>query len=412
MRFESHQPSQNWLRSELCPILFEAFGQIQADLMSDPVHEQSRGRVVVAGLGDTGLLVAMELAKSFDVIGVSPKPALVSGQELGLRLAAPERWRSHYLRSFDRFLGLDGVQQMQAKLEGIDPAQKQVRVVHIDGQTELLGYDALVIASGVTNGFWREPSFQDTCSIHAQLQEEHEKVAQAKCVAVIGGGVSGVASAANIARAWPDKVVHLYFSADKPLPGYHERSRREVCRRLEQAGVRLYPNHRALIPEGFDLQSMTSAPVQWSTGQRATQADLVLWTVGKVVPNSHFVPASMKTQQGFVKVDAHLQVPGHPGVFAVGDIADSDPLRCSARNWGHRIVAHNVRVLLQGHTGKMKAFEPSPHRWGSIFGVQPDGLEVFSASGRRFRVPKWFVETVLFPVFVDRMIYRGLRKPQ
>ena len=49
-------------------------------------------RVVIAGLGDTGLLTARHLSRHADVVGISTKPALVSGQELGMRLARPDEW--------------------------------------------------------------------------------------------------------------------------------------------------------------------------------------------------------------------------------------------------------------------------------------------------------------------------------
>ena len=56
----------------------------------------SRKRVVIAGLGDSGLLTAIRLARHADVVGISAKPALVSGQELGVRLARPEDWARDY----------------------------------------------------------------------------------------------------------------------------------------------------------------------------------------------------------------------------------------------------------------------------------------------------------------------------
>jgi hypothetical protein len=62
----------------------------------------------------------------------------------------------------------------------------------------------------------------------------------------------------------------------------------------------------------------------------------------------------MLNEAGFVKVDDHLRVLGHPNVFVVGDIAASDPNRSSARNWGHRIVAHNVRCYLKDEEERMK----------------------------------------------------------
>lgn len=375
------------------------------------VQTQAKKRVVVAGLGDTGLLTAMALARSFDVTGISPKPCLVSGQELGLRLTSPDRWKQHYLLGFDRFVQLDPVRRIQASVRSIDAARQMVQIEQADGRTASLPYDALVIASGVTNGFWREASLQNRAAIEAKLQSDHLSVADSRRIAVIGAGVSGVACVANIAARWSDKSVHLYYDGDALLPGYHQKTQASVQKRLRKLGVQLHSGHRAVIPEHFDLQDMTRAAVEWSTGQAASEFDLVLWTVGQVRPNSRYVPASMKNDQGFVRVDAQLRVPGHPGVFAVGDIADTDPLRCSARNWGHRIVAHNVAMALSGRAEKMKVFEPSPYRWGSIFGAQANGLEVFSATGQRFRVPAWLVESILFPVFVDRMIYGGLRKP-
>ena len=38
--------------------------------------------VVIIGMGDTGVLVATRLSRYFNVIGISTKPNLVSGQEL------------------------------------------------------------------------------------------------------------------------------------------------------------------------------------------------------------------------------------------------------------------------------------------------------------------------------------------
>ena len=79
---------------------------------------------------------------------------------------------------------------------------------------------------------------------------------------------------------------------------------------------------------------------------------------------------------GFVRVDDHLQVVGHPNVFALGDVAASDPLRSSARNWGYRVVVANVRALRRGGHRKLREFKAAPYRWGSLLGLQPDGLVV------------------------------------
>ena len=66
-----------------------------------------RRRVVIAGLGDSGVLTAIRLSGHADVVGISVKPALVSGQELGVRLSRPTDWARDYWIPFDRFRRLE-----------------------------------------------------------------------------------------------------------------------------------------------------------------------------------------------------------------------------------------------------------------------------------------------------------------
>ena len=109
-------------------------------------------------------------------------------------------------------------------------------------------------------------------------------------------------------------------------------------------------------------------------------------------------------------VDKNLRVPEHPNVFAVGDIAASDPLRSSARNWGFRIVVTNVKELVRNRPTKLKTYKATEYRWGSILGMQDDGLTVVQPNGKRFRIPRKLAEPLLFSVFVQRILYGGLRK--
>ena len=101
---------------------------------------------------------------------------------------------------------------------------------------------------------------------------------------------------------------------------------------MAERGVGINPGHRAVIPSGFDLDEITHSPVEWSTGQPPTSADAVLWAVGRVRPNSDWLPRELLDEEGFVRVNSDLQLPEHPEIFAVGDIAATDPLRTSARN--------------------------------------------------------------------------------
>lgn len=367
----------------------------------------TRPRVVVAGLGDSGLLTAIHLAPHLEVVGVSTKPGLVSGQELGMRLARPEDWARDYWTSFDRYRRLDEVRTVHGELTGLDDRAGAVTLTAADGATLVEPYDVLVIATGVTNGFWRRPHLQSDADVAADLRETHERLVSAATIAVVGGGAAAVGTALNLAVRWPGKRVELCFPGDRALPRHHPRVWSHVRRRLVAAGVGLRPGHRAAMPDGFAGDRITEGPVAWSTGQHPLSADAVIWAVGRVRPNTAWLPRGLLDEQGFVRVLPTLQLPGHPRLFAVGDVAATDPLRSSARNRADRLVAANVRALLAGRP--LRSFRPPRSRWGSVVGPQADGLQVFAPSGRPFRFPAWSVARVLQPWIVRRGIYRGVR---
>src|SRR6202020_699192 len=247
-----------------------------------------RQRVVVAGLGDVGILAAIRLAKHFDVVGISVKPGLVSGQKLGVRLARPRDWARDYWIPFDRFRRLDPVRIVQGSLTEVDLAARTVSGRGDNGETFVEGYDALVISTGVSNGFWRRPTVQSAAEIGTDLNAAHHRMAAAKSVIVVGGGAGAGTSA-------------------------------------------VHPRHRAALANGFAGDEITSGGVDWSTGQPASSADAVLWAIGRVQPNTDWLPRELLDESGFVRVTPELQVPGHRNVFAAGDVAASDPLRSSAR---------------------------------------------------------------------------------
>ncbi|BBZ26163.1 pyridine nucleotide-disulfide oxidoreductase [Mycolicibacterium madagascariense] len=364
-------------------------------------------RVVVAGLGDSGILTAMRLARHADVVGISSKTALVSGQELGIRLSRPDDWARDYWIALDRFRGLDRVRTVHGVLRGVDLEARSVTVEHADGTTGAQPYDALVIATGVANGFWRRPTLQSQDDVAADLRAANDRLAGADSVIVVGGGAAAVSSAANLAATWPGKRIDLYYPGERPLPAHHPRTWTRIRERLNGLGVGLHGGHRAVVPDGFGCDEIGTGPVQWSTGQPPAGADAVLWAIGRVTPNTDWLPPDVLDDHGFVRVTPELRVPGHPGVYAVGDVAATDPLRSSARNRGDGLVAHNVLAEFDGKP--LRSYRPPARRWGSVLGPQRDGLEVFAPNGSAFRFPAWSIERVLLPLIVRRGIYRGVR---
>ena len=365
--------------------------------------------VVVAGLGDTGALIATRLARKCNVVGVSTRPALLSGQELGTRLTDLSRWRRTYLIPYRRFRRLDAVDVVHGRISSVDLDASTVTIEQVSGATREVRYDYFVVATGVSNGFWRHDRLEDLATIDLELAQVNKELTDASSIAVIGGGATGVSVADNLARKGRSNV-HLFYSGEEPLPGYHPSVRRWMTRQLEADGVTIHPDHRAVVPAGFNGDRLTHDSVAWSTGQDPFTADVTLWAIGGVTPHSRFLPASTLDDDGFVVVDSHLRLPSHPNVFAVGDVAASDPLRSSARNWGFRVVVANIKALLRDRTDKLESYKAPEYRWGSILGLQDDGLTVVQPNGKRFRIPKRLAEPLLFSVFVQRILYGGLRR--
>lgn len=362
-------------------------------------------RVVVAGLGDTGVLTAIHLARHADVVGISAKPGLVSGQELGLRLARPHEWERSYWIDFERFRQLDHAQILHGVVTGLDPDDRVVHVQCVDGSTHREPYDVLVISTGVANGFWRTPVMQREADVAHDLGASHRQLAAAGSVMVVGGGAAAVSSAWNIAARWPTKQVDLYFPGDGALPRHHPHVWRTLRRRFEERRIGLHAGHRAAIPDGFRTDRITREPVTWSTGQPQSSADAVLWAIGQASPNTEWIPKEFLDADGFVVVDDHLRVRGADGVYAIGDVAATDPLRSSARARADVLLARNIRADLGN--GTPKRFQPLKRRWGSVVGVQDNRLEVFSSSGRSWTIPAW---EALWPWLVARFIYKGIRR--
>lgn len=363
--------------------------------------------MLIAGLGDSGLLTAMRLARSADVVGISAQPGLVSGQELGMRLTRPGEWARDYLVPFDRYRALERVRTVQAALTGVDLARRVVHARRPDGRPVSEPYDSLVVSTGVRNGFWRRADVRSLAAVRSDVAAVHERLAAARSIIVIGGGAAAVGAAANLSARWPGKQVELYFPQDRPLREHHPRTWEHLRRKLIGLGVGLHPGHRAEVRPGFGCDEITDGEVRWSGGQPPARADAVLWAVGRVQPNTEWLPPDLLDGGGFVAVTPELRVPGCRGVFALGDVAATDPLRSSARIRADALVAHNVLAEPAGRP--LRSYRAPGRRWGSVLGAQADGLEVFTATGRRVRIPAWPARRVLTPWIVRRGIYRGVR---
>ncbi len=209
---------------------------------------------------------------------------------------------------------------------------------------EVLRYDYLVLAFGGVTSYYGHPewetyapglkSLDDALRIRRQIllaferAENSEDAAQRRrlmTMIVVGGGPTGIELAGAFAelarhvlkrdfrRIDPGQArVVLVEAAPRLLAQFSERLAAKAAARLTRLGVEVRTNVRVdAIGDGFlrlgDGTRMESANIIWAAGVAASP---LTRTLGVNLDRA-----------GRVQVNPDLSVPGHPEVFAIGDLA-------------------------------------------------------------------------------------------
>lgn len=268
-------------------------------------------RVLILGGGYAGVLCAVRLARQVgervEVTLVSAGEAFVDRIRLHQRAAA----QTLPVRRLDAMLAGTGVRLRIGRIEAIDPRGE----VTVDG--EQLGFDKLVIALGscidteAVPGV-REHAYTLEAARAAELAERAPVIAARRGhVVVVGGGLTGVEGASELAESFPGLRVTLLAGAGL-VPELPERAQAYLRARLTKLGVR--------VEEGGGVRRVTTRGVELDG--RTLPCDACLWAGGFVaspLPARAGLPVNVRGQ---VLVDPCLRVLGHAHVYAAGDVAE------------------------------------------------------------------------------------------
>ncbi|MFI6009558.1 NAD(P)/FAD-dependent oxidoreductase [Streptomyces sp. NPDC051243] len=292
-------------------------------------------RIVVLGAGYTGVTAAGRLAKRLHradvtITLVNAEPDFV------------ERVRMHQLavgqdlkpRPFSEMFAGTGVELKLAKVTGVDVDRKTVAVVDDNGAEELT-YDTLVYALG---SGWNDHGVPGTAE-HAheiasrpgalRLRERLARLDAGQTVVVVGGGLTGLEAATEIAEARPDLDVAL--AARGALGDW-----------LSPKGTR----HLRKVFAGLGITVHEHAAVTEVAADHVTTADgttipaaVTVWTTGFAVHPIARATALEVTDTGQIVVDGTMRSVSHPDVYAIGDAAlamgaGDKPLRMSCASGG------------------------------------------------------------------------------
>ncbi|PSE86145.1 hypothetical protein C7G75_19505, partial [Acinetobacter nosocomialis] len=194
-------------------------------------------------------------------------------------------------------------------------------VVDVDGKATRLSYDYLIIGSGsrtkIPGPFKSDGS---TDGVKQTIHDFQERVKAAKTIVVVGAGPTGVETAGELAFEYgTSKKIILISGGPTVLENRPASVTKTALKQLETLNVDVRVNTKAkdpvTLPDGKKELTLS--------GGEKLVVDLYIPTFG-VLPNSSFVPSQYLDSNGFVQVDQYFQVKGAEGVFAIGDVSDSE----------------------------------------------------------------------------------------
>ncbi|MFJ6784090.1 NAD(P)/FAD-dependent oxidoreductase [Streptomyces yangpuensis] len=292
-------------------------------------------RIVVLGAGYTGAVAAGRLARRLhredvSITLVNPEPDFVERVRLH-QLAAGQDLRP---RPFSEVFAGTGVEVKLAKVTAVDVERKTVSLTtaaaaNAAGPQEL-AYDTLVYALG---SGWNDGGVPGAAE-HAhevssrpgalRLRERLAALDAGRPVVVVGGGLTGLEAATEIAEARPDLDVALAVRGG--LGDWLSQKGRTHLRKVTDGlGITVH-EHTTVAAVGADRVTTADG--------RTVPADVTVWTTGFAVHPIALATTLEVTDAGRIAVDATMRSLSHPDVYAVGDAATATgpggrPLRMS-----------------------------------------------------------------------------------
>jgi NADH dehydrogenase len=300
-----------------------------------------RPRVVIIGGGFGGIAAARTLRRAnVDVTLIDRtnhfifQPLLYQVATAALApsdITAPIRWILRSQRN---------TEVLMAEAREIDTER---RVVRVDGNLRELPYDYLIIAPGSRHSYFGhdewEPyapglkAIEDASEIRrrfllayeiAEKSEDPKEREEYLAFVIVGGGPTGVELSGAIPFIAKKALVSEFRRVDtrrtrvvlveagpRILPSFPEDLAQHAARDLADLGVEVRVNSFVTKVEQDGI---------W-IGNEKIRARTVFWAAGnKASPLGKFLGAPLDSA-GRVKVNDDLSVPGHPEIFAIGDLS-------------------------------------------------------------------------------------------
>ncbi|MBF6336345.1 FAD-dependent oxidoreductase [Nocardia abscessus] len=274
-------------------------------------------RIVVLGAGYAGATTAGRLAKRLhrddvEITLVNADPDFVERVRLH-QLAAGQDLPVRPLRKM--FAGT-GVEVRIARVDSVDADRKTVELIGEQG-AETLAYDILVYALGSTVADFGVPGViehaHQVASKQAalRLRERLNQLRANETVLIVGGGLTSIEIATEIAEARPDLKVAM--AARGGVGDWlDEKAQSHLRGAFERFGITVH--------EHADVTRVTEDGVSTRSGAQIP-AQMTVWAAGFAVHPIAAASTLTVSETGRIVVDATQRSVSHPDVYAVGDAA-------------------------------------------------------------------------------------------
>jgi NADH:ubiquinone reductase (H+-translocating) len=337
-----------------------------------PAAPAGRPRVVIVGAGFAGLSALSTLRRGEADVTLVDRNVYSTFQPLLYQVATAGLTSSDVAYPLWSVTRKTGARFHKGLMTGLD---LQRRVVRLDDGTDL-GYDYLILATGVSANFFGIPGAaqhsmslytrRDAVALRERLLAELEVrswggVTAGLAITIAGGGATGVELAGTLAElrnialpaAFPaidrNSVKVTLIEQAKELIGPFPASQREYARRqLLRRGVdvRLGTAIKEVTPDGVVV-------ADGNAGEGTlVPSDVTVWAAGVAAPRAVDGLGLPAGHAGRLTIGADLRVTGQDRVFAAGDVSvnSGDPVAQLAQPaiQQGRHAARQIRRLLAG----------------------------------------------------------------
>jgi NADH dehydrogenase len=319
------------------------------------------------------------------------------------------------------FHSSDNIHCLMGEVIEINTRSKKV-VIEMENARRIENYDYLIIATGSVPAYFGNEDFKkhafelntldDAVALRNHILRLFEQAAWTDddqlrealtTLVVVGGGPTGLETAGALYELY-NHVLDREFSPDKRmqarvllvellphlLAGYPVKLRQAALEQLKSLGVE--------VLLGNPVRGLAEDHIQLADGQ-IIPTNTVIWTAGvEASPAADFLGIKL-VNDGRISVNHALEVEGHEGIYAIGDIAyledrsgDPYPMLIPVAKQQGILVAKNIFRHAEG-------LEPQPFKYRD--------RGIMATIGRR-RAVAWIYNRIQLRGFIAWLAWLGL----